>query len=315
MSKELITRTSAAPIAFTSDEIATIKDTVAKDATDSELKLFLHQCKRTGLDPFSRQIYFIKRRVWNSQTRGYDDRATIQSSIDGFRLVAQRSKKYRGQTLPQFLDDEGNWHEVWTKSGYPIAAKVGVHHADFKEPLYAIAKWTAFAQVSREGEPTAMWKKMPDHMLAKCAEALALRKAFPNDLSGIYIEEEMEQADEPEPVNYRVERIVPAEDDDEQSEPISSARHADTIEAAHVASTPKLAMPAPDMTALRIEIATLLSKGFGYTMLGKDADEVRAKVQLITGHDLIEENFPAIIANLQQQIKENAERVEAFNKN
>lgn len=221
MTKEITVRDTQA-LTFSKDEIETIKQTVAVGATDAELKMFIYQCQRTGMDPFSRQIYFIKRRVWNGRTKSYDEKATIQSSIDGFRLVAERSKKYAGQTLPVFLDTDGMWHEVWTQPGYPLAAKVGVHRTDFKEPLYAIAKWDSYVQ-QYDGKVGSMWAKMPEVMLGKVAEALALRKAFPNDLSGVYTSEEMQQADTPAPrmEPFKVERIVAAEDDDEQSEPVA----------------------------------------------------------------------------------------------
>lgn len=184
-------------VSFSEEEVLTIKNTVAKDATDSELKLFLMQCKRTGLDPFSRQIYFLK----------MGGKASIQSSIDGFRLIAERSGKYQGQTIPLFLDKEGKWHEVWVATGFPVAAKVGVLRSDFKEPLYGIAKWDSYAPIYN-GQVGTMWKKMPEVMLSKVAEALALRKAFPNDLSGIYSSEEMVQATPT--VEYDV---TPVEDD------------------------------------------------------------------------------------------------------
>jgi hypothetical protein len=111
----------------------------------------------------------------------------IQTSIDGFRIIAQRSGKYAGQDGPYWCGEDGQWTDVWLKSTPPLAAKVGVFHQEFHEPLYAVAKWESYAQSS------PIWRKMPELMLAKCAESLALRKAFPNDLSGIYTDEEMSQ--------------------------------------------------------------------------------------------------------------------------
>jgi len=166
-------------------QIAALNQLGLQGAPKGDLAVFLHFAQRTGLDPFARQIYMINR----------GGRYTIQASIDGLRIVAQRSGEYAGQAGPFWCGEDGEWTDVWLQSTPPIAAKVGVFRKGFSEPLWAVARFDSYCPLGKDNKPMGLWNKMADVMLAKCAESLALRKAFPNDLSGIYTAEEMEQAD------------------------------------------------------------------------------------------------------------------------
>lgn len=200
-------------------QLAALKQIGLANAPKAELAVFLHYSQRTGLDPFARQIYMIERA----------GRYTIQSSIDGLRIVAQRSNEYAGQVGPFWCGADGVWTDVWLESTPPVAAKVGVLRKGFVEPLWAVAKYDSYNANS------PIWKKMPDTMIAKCAEALALRKAFPNDLSGIYTSDEMEQA---EPINKPVMatlEVVPEPVKEVTPEVLADLRN--TLEMADTAET------------------------------------------------------------------------------
>lgn len=162
---------------------------------------FMHTCARTGLDPLARQIYCIG--------RGGRDGVewSIQTAIDGFRVIAERSQKYAGQDAAEWLTGNGEWVPVFVKAihgEHPLAARVSVYRHDWKDdkPAVGIATWDEYAQYTKKGPLTAMWAQRGPGQLAKCAEALAMRKAFPQDLSGLYTDDEMQDRAvqvEPEP--------------------------------------------------------------------------------------------------------------------
>lgn len=166
-------------LAFTREQIDLIKQTVARGATDAELQLFLYTAKRTGLDPLTKQIHAIKR--WDSAA-GMETMA-IQTGIDGYRLIADRTGKLAGIDDAVFDREDKDHPEKATVTVYKIINGEA-------RPFTASARWNEYCAFKKDGLPMALWKKMPYLMLGKCAEALALRKAFPADLTGIYTFEE-----------------------------------------------------------------------------------------------------------------------------
>lgn len=178
------------------ERLQLLKNTIARGTTDDEFQLFVHVCKTRRIDPFSKLIYPVKR--YDSKLQ--QEVMALQSSIDYFRLAAERTGMYAGQLGPQWCGDDGDWKDVWLAKTQPRAARVGVLRKDFQEPLWAVALWDGYAQTyfnrkSQSDELAPFWKRMGPLMLAKCAEALALRRAFPEDLAGLYVGEEMDQAD------------------------------------------------------------------------------------------------------------------------
>ncbi len=189
---------------WTQQQITVLKSLGLDQATESDLGLFFHQCTRTGLDPFAKQIYMIGRKA--KENGQFVTKYTIQTGIDGYRLIARRAADRAGhkygieETL--WCGEDGAWRDVWLGQEPPAAAKVTVSRDG--DTFTAVATYREYVQLAKDytsGEmgPNSMWKKMAANQLSKCAEAAALRKAFPQDLSGVYVDAEMHQASNPEP--------------------------------------------------------------------------------------------------------------------
>lgn len=190
MSETRKTRTTPPPPEFTPEQVELIKTTICKGASDrgasdDELALFLAHCRRTGLDPFIKQVYAI----WRKDRASGKKVMVIQTSIDGARLIAARTGKIDGQGGPWWCGPDGVWRDVWLEAKPPAAARVEVYRKGASRPWTGVAHWREYASDS------PFWKAMPANQLAKCAEMAALRKAFPQELSGVYAPEEF--GDEP----------------------------------------------------------------------------------------------------------------------
>ena len=179
---------------WTPEQTQLISTTIAPGCSPDELKLFAYACQRTGLDPFSRQIYAIKR----------GGKMTISSGIDGLRSIAERTGQLDG-SQSYWCGPDGVWVDAWLDSKPPAAAKTIIHRKGCAHPFSATARFADF----NAGQ--GLWSKMPSVMIAKCSEAQALRRAFPADLSGVYSTDEMDQA--VEPVTVTTAPALPAKGD------------------------------------------------------------------------------------------------------
>ena len=163
-----------------------------RDASNADLAVFMHVSQRTGLDPFSKQIYMIKRRV--KEDGQWIDKWTIQTGIDGFRVIRDRVAERQGVTVEYedtiWYDRDGGEHKVWLREDEPAGCVVTVVKDGRRYP--GALRFNSYAARQRDtGELTGQWKTMPDHMIEKCCEAFALRRAFPHDLGGVRLEDEM----------------------------------------------------------------------------------------------------------------------------
>jgi phage recombination protein Bet len=170
--------TSSSLALWTPEQTQLISTTIAPGCSADELRLFAYACQRTGLDPFSKQIYAIKR----------GGKMTIQAGIDGLRSIAERTGQLDGSET-FWCGEDGQWQDVWLSSKPPAAAKTIIYRKGASHPFVGVARFADY----NAGQ--GLWSKMGAAMIAKCSEALALRKAFPADLSGVYSTDEMQQAE------------------------------------------------------------------------------------------------------------------------
>lgn len=184
---------------LTPEQIDVVRNAICIGATDAELEFFLATCKRVDLDPFARQVWFVKRRQKRQDSRGNDEWVDVgrpETGIDGYRTIAERSKEYAGQGPTMWCGADGEWRTVWLSDKPPSAAKVTIYRTGFAVPLEHVALFSEFCPARlKSGDLPGMWRKMPANQIAKCAEAGGFRKAFPRDLSGLVTDVEMEHVD------------------------------------------------------------------------------------------------------------------------
>ncbi|WP_306357426.1 MULTISPECIES: recombinase RecT [unclassified Nocardia] len=208
---------------FTPQQVAALKQLGLEDVPVAQLDLFHHRCQVTRLDPFSRQIHLIGRRTkvggYNGEPERYETKYTIQTGIDGYRLNGKRAAKQAGDRLgldgPYWHDGNG-WSDVWLGGTKPPAAAKYTIFVN-GEPYTGIANYSEFVQTTGYGSqarPNAMWSKMPANQLAKCAEAQAWRRAYPDDFSNLHLEDAALVIDpngEAAPVRAQAQRLSAGE--------------------------------------------------------------------------------------------------------
>lgn len=173
------------------NEVELLKRTVAKGVTNDEFALFLWVCKKHKLDPMCRQVHAVRRFVakHHQDEKGIwvaGHQMVIQIGIDGYRALAGRDHPdFGGCDEPEFVFD--------TDKRIPTLARIRLWKKGLEHPIVGVAYWDEYAPRDLTKAEAFMWNKMPKHMLAKCAEALALRKGYP-ELADIYTNEEMSQA-------------------------------------------------------------------------------------------------------------------------
>lgn len=198
------TALAVAELRFTPEQEKMIRDTYANGATASEFAVLMEVAKARRLNPLLRQVHFVKR--FDKKKNCYVWAAQV--SIDGLRAIAERTRMYDGQDEPEYEYDA---------KGLIVLARVKIYKKGVSRPFVGVARWSEYVQTNKDGSPSSFWNDMPFTMIAKCAEALGFRKGFPEDASGLYIPEEMQQSE-----NYRE---LPIE---QQPPRISPHGHADS---------------------------------------------------------------------------------------
>lgn len=281
-------RKSGDLIQFTEKDIDLIRRTkMPEGSSEDDLQLLLYYARKTGLNPLLNQVYPSKRK----------GKVTPQATIDGFRIAAERTGEYLGQTTPLFCGPDGQWTDAWVSDAPPVLAKVGILRRGFKEPLYGLARYAAYRQTDRQGQLMDTWAKMADTMLAKTAEALAFRKAFPNLLSGLYTAEEMDHLENEEQGPTPVQPQTPQQNTPKPG-PTPASRQA-----------PKAAKPGEGgITEEQVKQMWELAQGIGLgvTELTKKCGEV-LDTDIATPRALTSEQADIVIAELLKTAQAKAE--------
>jgi phage recombination protein Bet len=217
--------TTPVPDFLSKEECELLKRTLLKAFPEDEQQAFIRICQRTKLDPFVKQIYATKRyqkvRDENGNVKKVPTLVPV-CGILGLCAVADRTGNYDGCEI-SWSGPDGIWKDEWLSEEYPAAAKCVVHRKGREHPEVAIARWFSYVGQNwdadkRQWVTSEFWDKMPDYMLGKVAKAAALRGAFPDPLSNVFIREELDSnlSDETEAIPSDEAKIAENQRRDEQ---------------------------------------------------------------------------------------------------
>lgn len=244
---------------FTPEQVKLLKRTVCKDASDDEFAVFLNVCKKVQLDPFAKQIYAVK----------YKGNLTAQTSIDGLRLIADRTGRYApGKASTFTYDKDGN---IESATAY-IMKNVGGQWFEVSATAFMKEYTNAY---------NSLWQKLPHAMLSKCAEALALRRAFPNETSGLYASEEMDQAGSTKQVTMPKAKAPEPPAPQVEAEVVESVPQEPVIEfGEEKAPEPKPEIDAPKITMKQQKMIFAVWRQTGFT-----PEDLKKHIQSAFGKD------------------------------
>jgi len=193
---------------FTPQEVGLAKEQLAPKLSVPEFKLFMRLCQVRKLDPFAKQLTPI--------AFGRDDKRRVSyiTSRDAMRTIAKRTGNYDGTTDAELFVETKDGEEVLLphkmynpeKHTKIISATIGVRHKEQSEPAFRTAVFKSFCKT---GAGSEVWTAHPDLMIIKCAEAQALRAAFPEDLADLYAAEEMEQVKRQAAIDVEFSEVPP----------------------------------------------------------------------------------------------------------
>ena len=175
-------------LGLSQEKLDLVKTQIAAGAPDDVIELYFETCRVSGFDPFGKMLHVVSRNVKDGNQ--WVTRWTFQTGIDGFRSIAEDSGEYDGQDEPRFAYDA---------AGRIVSCTVVVYRKGMTRGVASTCFWDEYVQTKADGTPTHMWQKMGRTMLAKCTEAVALRKTFPKKLARLYSSDEMQQSENVSP--------------------------------------------------------------------------------------------------------------------